>query len=157
MGRIYSVAFEDVTVSAGQDLMELAPASNKPIELLGICLSQNTDVGDAADEMLRIKVIRGHTSSGTGGSSYTPVPVGSTANAAAGCAAEINNTTIASGGTTKDLFAHAFNIRAGMEHYFPPECRPGASAGDTTLVIRLMAAPADAVDMSGTIFFEEFG
>lgn len=118
-------------------------------------LSQASDLGDAAEEILRIQVIRAHTVSGSGGTTATPRPVNGTADSAAGATAETNNTTIANTGTGIPLFSHAFNIRAGLEHYFPPECRPGANQGDTTIVVRLMAAPTDSLTMSGTLFFEE--
>jgi hypothetical protein len=155
MGRVYSVTFEGVAVTAAQDFFEIIPASNKAISLIGFMLSQSSDTGDAAEEILRIKIIRGHATTGSGGSVATPRPVNSSADTAAGAIAEINNTTIASTGTAVDLFAHAFNIRAGLEHYFPPECRPSANSGDGTIVVRLMAAPADSLTMSGTLFFEE--
>lgn len=155
MGRIYAVTFEGVAVTAQVDFFEVAPADDKPVALIGIMLSQSSDLGDAAEEILRIKVIRGHSTSGSGGTSATPRPVSSTADTAAGATAKTNNTTIASAGTGVDLFAHAFNIRAGLEHYFPPECRPSAGQGDGTIVVRLMAAPADSLTMSGTLFFEE--
>ena len=38
----------------------------------------------------------------------------------------------------------------------PPEARPGASQGNTTLVVRLETAPADSLTMSGTLIVEEF-
>lgn len=155
MGRIYAVTFEGVAVTAAQDFFEIGPADDKPVALIGLMLSQSSDTGDTAEEILRIKIIRGHATSGSGGSSSTPRPVNGTADTAAGCTCEINNTTIASAGTGVDLFAHAFNIRAGLEHYFPPECRPSANQGDGTIVVRLMAAPADSLTMSGTLFFEE--
>lgn len=155
MGRVYAVTFEGVAVTAAQDFFELQPADDKPISIIGILLSQSSDTGDTAEEILRIQVLRAHTTSGSGGSSATPRPVNSTADSAAGATAEINNTTIANGGTSIPLFSHAFNIRAGLEHYFPPECRPGANQGDTTIVVRLMAAPADSLTMNGTLYFEE--
>lgn len=156
MGRIYAVTFEGTAVTAQVDFFEITPADDKPVALIGIMLSQASDVGDAAEEILRIQVIRAHTTGGSGGSSATPRPVNSTADAAAGAGAETLNTTIASAGTGIPLFSHAFNIRAGLEHYFPPECRPGANQGDVTIVVRLMAAPTDSLTMSGTLFFEEY-
>ena len=37
-------------VTAAQDLFEIAPADDKPVEILGIELGQTSDSGDAADE-----------------------------------------------------------------------------------------------------------
>lgn len=157
MSRVYTIEFEGVVVSAQVDFFEISPADDKPCKLLGIFLSQSSDVGDAAEEILRIRIIRGHTTSGAGGAVPTPAPLESSAGAAAGFAAETNNTTIASLGTTVNLFSHAFNIRTGLELWFPQGAEPGASQANTTLVVRLMAAPADALTMSGTLVVEEMG
>lgn len=155
MGRLYVGSFENVAVTAAQDFFEIAPASNKPIQIHGYGLHQTTDLGDAAEEILRISLVRGHTTSGSGGSTMTPALLNSSADTAAGdTTIEINNTTIAStAGTT--LYVHGMNIRAGLEVWFPPEARPGVSAADTTVVLRLLAAPADSLTMGGWIVFEE--
>lgn len=157
MGRMYVCTFENVAVTASQDLFELSPADDKPVLIHEISLSQSTELGDAAEEQLRIEIIRGYTASGSGGSAFTPVPLQSSAGAAAGCAAEINNTTVANTGTPAVLRAESFNLRSGWLYVPTPECRPGASQANTTLVVRLMAAPADSVTMNGTLVFEELG
>lgn len=155
MTRRYAVVFEGVAVTATQDFFELTPADDKPVRLLGLMLSQSSDTSDAAEEFLRIKVIRGHATSGSGGSSFTPVPL-SPADTAAGATAEINNTTIASTGTAVDVLADTFNIRSGYAFWWTPETTPVCSeANGVRLVVRLMAAPADSLTMSGTLYFEE--
>ena len=70
-GRIYSVVFSAVAVSAAQDLFEITPADDKPVEIVGIELGQSSDAGDAADELLQISIIRGFTTSGSGGTAPT--------------------------------------------------------------------------------------
>jgi hypothetical protein len=105
--------------------------------------------------MLRVAILRGHTTSGSGGSAATPAPLNSSADTAAGATAETNNTTIASAGTAVTLHAETFNIRAGWQYIPTPEMRPGASQANTTIVVRLMAAPADELRVSGTLIFEE--
>lgn len=157
MSRMYAVTFENIAVTAAQDFFELSPADDKPVRIHAVYLSQASDVGDAAEEMLRVTIKRGHTTSGSGGSAFTPVPLESSAGAAAGAAAEINNTTIASAGTAVALHAETFNIRSGFVYIPTPEARPGASQANTTIVVRLEAAPADSLSMSGTLIFEELG
>jgi hypothetical protein len=157
MGRLYAVTFENVSVSAQVDFFELSPADDKALLIHGLYLSQSSDVGDAAEEMLRVQILRGHTTSGSGGSAATPAPLPSSAGVAAGFAAETNNTTIASAGTAVALHSEAFNIRAGLQYIPTPEARPGASRANVTLVVRLMAAPADALSVSGTLIVEEMG
>lgn len=154
MARVYSVSFENVTVSAAQDFFEISPADDHPVVLLGLTIDQFSDTGDAAEEILRFKVIRGHATSGSGGSAATPRPM-DPGDAAAGFAAEVNNTTIASAGTAVDLHAGAFNIRSGLALFWPPEMTPVANQGNATIVVRLMANPADALSMSGTLYIAE--
>lgn len=152
-GRVYAVPFAAVAITAAQDLVEISPADDKPVELIGWHIGQTSDAGDAQDELLQITVIRGHTSSGSGGSSVTPAPL-SPNDAAAGFAAEINNTTIASAGTTATLFASAWNVRAGSDVWLPEDVRPRASQANTTLVVR-MSAPADSITVNFVFWFRE--
>ena len=146
MARMYSVSFENVSVTAAQDFFEITPADDHPVILAGLTLDQISDVGDAAEEMLRFEVIRGHATSGSGGSAPTPRPM-DPGDSAASFTAEVNNTTIASTGTAVVLHAGAFNIRSGLALVWTPETTPVANKGNTPIVVRLMAAPADAVTM----------
>lgn len=157
MGRMYVCTFENVAVTAAQDFFELSPADDKPVIIHACYLSQSTELGDAAEEQLRLEIIRGYTTSGSGGGSFTPVPLQSSAGSAAGAACEINNTTVANTGTAAVLHAETFNVRSGWVYIPTPETRPGASQANTTIVVRLMANPADSVTMSGTLLFEEMG
>lgn len=154
MGRVYSVNFENVAVTAAQDFFEISPADDTPVRLLGLFLSQSTETGDAAEEMMRVEVVRGHSTGGSGGSAQTPVPI-DPADTAAGFAAEVNNTTIASAGTGLILHSEAFNVRSGLAMFWTPETAPKANQGNTTIVVRLMANPADSVTMNGTLYVEE--
>ena len=153
MGRMYTVAFSAVTVSAAEDLFEITPADDKPVKLRGLFIGQSSDAGDAQDEMLQVSIIRGHTTSGSGGSAATARQL-SSIDTAAGFAAEVNNTTTASAGTTHTLHTDTFNVRVGYQLWFPPECCPMASQAHTTIVVRI-TAPADALTMSGTLYVEE--
>lgn len=153
MGRVYAIPFAAVAITAAQDLVEISPADDKPVELIGWHLGQTSDAGDAQDEQLQLTVIRGHTTSGSGGSSATPAPL-NPGDAAASFAAEINNTTIASSGTGVTVFASAWNVRAGSDVWLPEDVRPRASQGNTTLVVR-MSAPADSITASGVFWVRE--
>jgi hypothetical protein len=154
--RVYTVSFKAVAVTAAVDLFEFTPADDKPIEILGLFIGQSSDVGDAQDELLPYSVVRGHTTSGSGGAAPTPRAM-DRSGAAAGFAAETCNTTAASAGTTHDLHADTFNVRAGEKLWVPEDCQWEASQADTTLVVRLGAAPADSLTMSGTAYVLEQG
>lgn len=157
-GRIYTVVFGGVSVSAAQDLFEITPLANRPVEIIGLFLTQvgNSDVGDAQEEMLRFSIIRGFTASGSGGQAATPRPV-KRGDSAAGLTAEVNNTTVATTGTSVILHEDAFNVRAGYANWWPVGTEPDASAADTTIVVRLNTAPADAITLSGTLYVRELG
>ncbi len=154
--RVYTVSFTAVAVTAAVDLFEITPADDKPIEVLGMFVSQSSDVGDAASEILPYRVIRGHTVSGSGGATTTPVPI-DRSGAASGFTAETNNTTAANTGTTTNLLCAAFNVMVGEALWLPEGCFWEASQADTTLVVRLVAAPADSLTMSGTLYLRENG
>lgn len=156
MPRVYTAIFDNVSVTALQDLFELTPAANKPIEILGFSFSQtgNADVGDVAEELLPLQLIRGFTTSGSGGTTPTPAPFDAI-DTAAGCVVEANNTTVANTGTTATLWSDNFNVRAGYTMLFPPDMRPRCSAAETRIVLKLPRSPADAILLSGTITFRE--
>jgi len=161
MGRIYAVPYTGTIATnsgAACDLIEILPADDKPIKLRGWALSQSSEVGDAAEENLRISVVRlGATvTSGSGGSAVTPVPMDS-ADAAAGFAAECNNTSVAtSSGTTTVIEEYGWNERnTPYEHWYPDErfC-PKAKQGEA-LVVRRQSTLADTITAELTFWVEE--
>lgn len=160
MGRIYSVAWNGTVTNAGgdADLLEIQPASNKPCILRGMVLSQISEVGDAAEEGLRVTVKRlpATLTSGSGGSSATPVPVDS-ADAAAGCTCEVNNTTAATTSSTAVTLAEfGWNIRNSPFDFWWPDARfaPKAKNGEG-LVVRMETTPADDFTGAFTFWIEE--
>jgi len=154
--RVYTVEFEGVAVTAAVDFFQLTPADDKPIEIIGVFLGQSSDLGDAASEILRYRVIRGHATTGSGGASPTPRPL-NRSGAAAGFTAMTNNTTVATAGTAINLHSDVFHIAAGLPLWLPEGCEWEASQTDTLIVVRLMAAPTDSLTMSGTLYVVEQG
>lgn len=160
MPRMYSCEFDNAAITAAGgdwDHFELTPADDKPIEICGLYLAVVSEIGEAQEEWIRLRVIRGHTSSGsTPISSPTPAPLNPT-DTAAGFTVECNNSTIASGGTAVNLHSDAFNVRAGFQWGPVPEgfgwvC----SQANTTIVVRQMSTVADDLNMSGTVYIREF-
>lgn len=155
--RMYTVVFENVAVAASQDLFEITPADDKPIIIVGINLANVggvADAGDAQEEDLRLSIIRGFTTSGSGGSAPTPVLCLPGDNAA-GFTAEVNNTTLANTGTTTNPFVDGWNTRVPYEKLWPIEMAIGAGQGNTTIVVRLLSTPADSFQVSGTLWVAE--
>lgn len=155
-GRTYTVQFDNVSCTAAQDLFEITPADDKPVQIVGLFLSQTgvADIGDAAEELLPIQIIRGFTTSGSAGSAPTPAVLNHI-DTAAGFTAEVNNTTVATTGTTVTLHSDNFNVRVGYQNWWPEGCEPTASQANTTIVVRLTRAPADAITLSGTLYVRE--
>ena len=154
MGRLYTAQFSAVAVSAAQDLFEIVAPSDAIVKIHNIRLGQTSDVGDAAEEILLIKLNSGATTSGSGGGSYTPVPI-ELGDAAFGGTCEINNTTQAANGTIVTHHAWPWNVRGPFEIIFEPETRPVLSPSRRCVLT--IPAPADALTMMGTITFEEIG
>lgn len=158
MGRKYSISFSGSITNAGgdADLLELLPAANKPCRLLGMVFSQISEVGDAAEEGLRISVMRLPATVTSGnGTATTPIPVDS-ADVAAGCAAETNGSTVATtSGTAVTLAELGWNVRnSPFDFWFPPGCEPKAKNAEA-LVVRMQTTPADDFTGCFTFWIEE--
>lgn len=156
-GRIYSATFSAVAVSAVQDFFEILVGSGVVCVLHRVTITQQTEEGDAQDEMLRCSIFRvtGAPTSGSGGSTATARPF-QQGDAAAGLTVEINNTTQLSGGTSVVLASEGWNVRAGWDWYPAPEDRPSFQPS-TRILVTLDEAPADAITMTGTVILEEIG
>ena len=154
MGRIYTVNLSPTAITVAADLVELTPAANMPLLVHGFKVWQTTDTGDAAEELITLSWVRGHTTSGSGGSAAPPVPKDHH-DAAASATAEAGNTTAASVGTTTVVYSTGWNVRSPLEVVFTPEQRVRADAGNTTLVLRMGAAPADSLTIGCSVDVEE--
>jgi hypothetical protein len=160
MSRIYTVSYQGTITNAGgdTDLLELLPADDKPVKLRGILLSQISEVGDTAEEGLRISIMRlpATVTSGSGGSAVTPAPMDS-ADSAAGVAVECNNTTVATTSSTAVTLAEiGWNERnSPYEMWFPDAnyC-PKAKQGEG-LVVRQQTTAADDYTGCFTFWLEE--
>ena len=155
MPRDYWVPFGPTAETLAVDVFELTPAANKLIEILEIIIGQTTELGDAAEEQLVLDIIRGHTTSGSGGAAVTPTPVDPN-DPAAGFVAETLNTTQATVGTTTVGPRIPWNVRTGLERIWAPGEGPKAHAGNTTIVGRLNAAPADSITLAGYLKVREY-
>jgi hypothetical protein len=154
MSRLYALTFQNVAVTAAVDFFEVQPADDKPVRLHGVCIGQSTEAGDAQDEMLRWAVLRGFTTSGSAGGTASVKPL-APGDAAASFTGEVVNTTLATTGTPDVLHADCFNVRAGLQFWWTPECRPVCTQAQTLIVVRLVAAPADSITFDGTLLVEE--
>lgn len=160
--RVWSVSFDAVSVTVAQDFFDIAPATDKPVKLLGFSVANvggTADAGDGQEELLSLQIIRGLATVGSGGSSATAVPVDGVHTDTSGFTARVNDTTVAvvGAGRTDPLFKDGFNVRVPYVQMFTPETYLActAASGQTRLVIRLNTAPNDAILLSGTAWVGE--
>lgn len=153
---VYTVVFDQQTIAAASgdyDFFELAPADDKPIEIVAITLGNKSELGDAQEEMVAYSIVRGNTTTGNG-TSTTPRPL-DPSDGAASFTAKVVSSTPASAGTAITPVADTFNIRAGLSTILPEAMRPKASQADGTMCVRLLTALADDATFSGTIWVRE--
>jgi len=153
MGRIYTVPIAPAAQTAVQDFWAIVSGTNRPTRLGGIHLFQTTDVGDAAEEILRIRIRAGQTTVGSGGTAPTPIPA-DVDDVAAAFTARINDTTQATAGT---IVVHAelgWNIRIDREWWLPPGYT-FTFKGARRWTVEFPAAPADSITVGGTLWVEE--
>lgn len=159
---VYTATFSAVAATAAQDVFEITAPANSRVKIIDCKLGQYTDFGDAAAEILSVLVIRGFTTTGTGGSSVTPANIlGHTGAMTATSVVKANNTTVATNGTGVTLVADVMNVAAGWSlrdtlsrgYENVPEI---ILSNSQRLVIRI-TAPADSLTMNGTLIFEEIG
>lgn len=161
MGDVtHTGGFKAVAITAAQDLFEVKSSATALTIVHGFSLFQTTDLGDAAEEVLRLTTNRGSgtVTSGSGGSTAT-MNVKVRGQTAWGGTVEVNNTTVLAVGTgtlLNDIEHLGWNIRIPMFHLWTPEQRPIILPGEYW-TLELEAAPADSVTVSGTIYLEQIG
>lgn len=159
MSRFYNVPYQGTLTTAGGNatLCEALPADDKPLRLRGWIIGQISEVGDAAEEGMRLTVARYPATVTTGnGTAVTPVAMDS-ADSAAGFTAECNGATVTTtSGTAVILMELAWNNRASpFEFWFPDErfC-PIVKQGEG-LVVNCETTVADDITVGLTFMFEE--
>ncbi len=155
--RMYTVEFSGGSILAADtdiDWFEITVATQKPIAVHGIAMSQTSDLGDALEEILQWQVVRGHTTSGSGGLTPTIHPT-SNNDVAAGLTAEGLNDVIASAGTAENGPIHGWNVRIPLDFFWTPETRPVADNGSLLVVRQITTAPSDLTGVAGCLYVEE--
>lgn len=155
LGRLVMVTFDQVSVSAAQDLFSIKASSSVPIAPVRLILKQSTKAQDANEFQVRWRVRRGQTSQGSGGSTPTGVKK-ITGDGTITSTIHANDTTQASGGTIETMVNSVFNDRAGEEFIWTPNDE-FLVAVSTCLTVELPAAPSATLTMNGTLWYMEFG
>lgn len=159
MARIYTLPYTGTLTLAGgdADLFEINPADDKPIRLRGLILGQTTEVADAAEESLRISIIRLPLTVTSGnGTAVTPVALDSH-EAAAAFTAESNGATVATtSGAVAIIEEFAWNIRMSpLERWWPDEQFAPMAYQAEALIVRCQTTVADDITIAITAYVEE--
>lgn len=160
MGRVYTVEFsaqDQTTADGNMDMFEFRPSSSAglAIRIVGLSIANTSEVGDAQEEMIHWSILRmtgGTFTSGTGGTTPTPVPVDHDDVAADFAADAVNDAVATTSGTTVNLWQDGFNVRTGLDWKFiPPEYRfqcPGIA--NAALLVRFNTTVADTITWQGS-------
>lgn len=152
---IYGANFSAQAVTTATDIFEITPAADRPVIIYGISMSQTTDLGDTAEEVLNIGIYRDCTA-GSGGTANTEYIYTNHSAAAANTAATRSLGTASTGGTLIDIIG--WNIRVPLLWIPIPEMRPkftNIAAEGPVSTFRLIAAPADSITLSATLYWAE--
>lgn len=135
------------------DAIELNSVSGV-IRVHRACMWQTTDLGDAAEEVLRTEWVRGNATSGSGGQTAVIVPLNPFDASATGLfTSEMLNTTAASTGTPVAMAVQGWNIRIPLDVLYPPE--QTIVARTTERLCFRVSAPADAITVNASFLVEQ--
>ena len=163
---VFTAQFNGIAITSAsgtQDLFELVPDATTRIRILEVEINQGSDFGDAEAEIRPILFMRGHTTTGSGGSAVTPANLSPYGRVSVTTVAR-NNTTLATAGSPKTVLATGWHLQAGFI-WRPPEDfardpfrRHIVIKPSQRFVIRLATGLADDLaDVSATVTFEEIG
>lgn len=150
--HFYTVSQDAQAVTAAADLLFCTVAADVPVRLWGFDIGNTTDLGDAAEEVLKIGIYTGVTGGG-GGSALTEVPVEDRDVTAT--AAWVGTGSASTGGTLRKTIY--WNVRqAGPAWIAQVEAAAiRVSAANDPIAFRLLAAPADSITLSYEALWEE--
>lgn len=163
MRGYYTVEFTNKAATAAMadfDFFEIDPAADKPVEIVGLVLGQETAESDANEDFVRLAILRftGGTFTSGGEASTTPRPVDINDGAAAGAyeAFNANGGVATSSGTTTRLHSDTFNVRSGYQFWWPEDVRfrIGGAANEAA-VVRCESTLDATSNFSGTLYVRE--
>jgi hypothetical protein len=154
MSRMYAVTASKKAETVSVDLFDIAPATQKAIEIVGLFIGQSSDFGDAQAEIIPYQVVRGNTTVGSGGAAAEIVPIDPN-DPAASFTARAMDTTVAKEGTQVQLHASQFNVAVGEALWLPEGCGWRCSNTQTRICVRVLNPPADELQMNCTLYVKE--
>lgn len=163
MRGVYTVEFTNKAATAAMadfDFFEVDPATEKPVEIVGIFIGQETAEGDTNEDFVRLAILRfsGGTFTSGGEASTTPRPTDPSDGAAsfAADAFNANGGVATTTGTTVRMHSDVFNVRTGYQMWFPPDARHKCDgAANSAMVVRCESTLDATVNFSGTLYVRE--
>lgn len=155
MPRRYSVTFENVAITAAQDLFQIKGAAGKMLRIISVKLgSTNTTLPTAQMLQTRARFLPATVTDGSAGTTPTPQTI-DPGDAAASFTALANNTTKATtSGTAKTQHEAGVHIFAGEDYQFPD---PPCIGPSESFVYELLSVPTGTANFSGKVIVEEIG
>lgn len=156
VGLMYAAPLTLTGATLDMDIVSLVAGAAGVFCVHELHLGQMTEFGDAAAEMIDVKISRfeGAFTIGSVGSAGTEEPF-HTGGVAADTSMRFGDTTITSGGTEQIFKRDSFHVAAGF-HYVP---LPGSRifVSPTDAFVCWIDTPDDSIDYRGYVIWEEFG
>lgn len=154
--RMYVVTFAGTITNAGgdNDLFSILPGTGRGCIIVSCKITVTSELADAADEALDVRIKRGATTQGSVGNAATAYPLDEGNGITATATCRTLDTTIASGGTEVEIDAHAPPQR-NEYRYQPIPAEFIRVENPSVLAFRLATAVADDVTGRGTLIFGE--
>lgn len=153
MGRRYVAVMDAQAVAAVCELFYVKAPTDAVVVIHEVRISQDSI---EVSEMLPVNIFRTATDQAAKGSANTPAPL-EAGDAAFGGTVRTNILTAETFATeTTALFRQGQNVLNGWHWLWTPETRPVISPG-AGICVKLDAAPAASLTMSGCVIFEEIG
>lgn len=153
MGRRYTAMIDAVSVAAVCELFAIKAPADACVVVHEVVVTQDSS---ETSEQLPVNIFRTATDQSAKGAANTPAPL-EAGDAAFGGTVRTNILAAETLATeTTPLFRQAQNVLGGWHWLWTPETRPVMSPS-TSLVVKLDAAPAAALPISGYVVLEEIG
>jgi hypothetical protein len=156
MPRIYTIGFENVAVSAAQDLVSVKGSTGKICRLLRAWLgATDTTIQTAQGLRIRFRYMAATITLGSGGTGSPTIQPVDPGDAAASFTAHTNDTSQATtSGTAFLLVAQGCHNYAGLDFSFP---RPQIFGLNEGVTFELLSTVTGTCHFSGGVEIEESG
>lgn len=157
MGRIYDISFENVTVSAAQDLCTALSAAAKSIKLHRARVgATNTSIPTAQMMQLRVRAASATLTVGSAGAAATARPFDPGDTAYGGTARTNDTVKATTSGAFTILEEIGVHIYQGYDYTWPQDARPVVNLAGG-FVFELLSTVSGTCAFSGGIRIEEIG